>query len=199
MLRQGRTAARERGTIVVMRPSLVALSLAAVIGCRSVPQIAASASSTAPPSAPPSAPTPAARAPSAPPPSAPPPSSPPPATASAGSRPPTPKPRPATKQACSACGGLWDRHGISEVESCVCKTKDGGRACRDGSDCEGQCLAGSDAAFEVLDRGPPPRGNYVGRCSDYDTTFGCIRVIPRGARARGAVPADLAAQDICVD
>jgi hypothetical protein len=47
--------------------------------------------------------------------------------------------------------------------------------------------------------GSPARGHYVGKCSEYDTTFGCMRVIPRGTRARGPLPEDEAAQHICVD
>jgi hypothetical protein len=116
--------------------------------------------------------------------------------------PPAPTPvrtRPQTKQACDACGGLWDRHGIAETEGCICKTKDGGRACRDGAECEGQCLVGDDAKFEVAQPGPPARGFFVGRCSNYDTTFGCFRVIERGARAKGPQIEEEAAHHICVD
>jgi len=108
------------------------------------------------------------------------------------------RPRPQTKDACAACRGLWAVHGISEVESCICGTSDGGRSCRDGAECEGQCIA-DDGKFEIVERGPPPRGFYVGRCSEYDTTFGCYRIIPHGARGRGPLPSDDAAEHICVD
>jgi len=90
-------------------------------------------------------------------------------------------------------------HGIAETASCICKTKDGGHLCRDGADCEGQCLVAEDAKFEVVNTGPPPRGYYVGRCSEFDTTFGCNRMIPRGARARGPLPSGDAIEDMCVD
>jgi len=106
--------------------------------------------------------------------------------------------RPQTKEACAACRGLWAVHGISEVESCICRTKDGGRPCREGGECEGECIA-DDARFEVVEGGPPPRGFYDGRCSDYDTTFGCYRVLPRGIRTRGPLRAEDAAEHICVD
>jgi hypothetical protein len=112
---------------------------------------------------------------------------------------PIPRTRPETKEACDACSGLWARHGIRDVETCICRTSDAGRACRDGADCEGQCLVAPDAAFEVADPGPPQKGFYVGRCSDYDTTFGCIRVIAKGAKKRGPKPAEEAARQICVD
>jgi len=113
--------------------------------------------------------------------------------------PPPGKTRPQTKQACDACGGLWDRHGIAETEGCICKTKDGGKACRDGAECEGQCLVGADSKFEVAQKGPPARGFCTGKCSNYETTFGCFRVLERGARAKGPQIEEEAAHHICVD
>jgi hypothetical protein len=140
---------------------------------------------------------------SAPSPGAPPsPATPPPVpTVASSPRPPAPvaKPRPQTKQACDACGGLWDKHGIAETEGCICKTKDGGKACRDGAECEGQCLVGAESKFEVVQPGPPARGFYTGRCSNYETTFGCFRVLERGARAKGPLIEEEAAHHICVD
>ncbi len=121
------------------------------------------------------------------------------ATATVAKSPSTPRVRPQTKQDCDACGGLWDKHGIAETEGCICKTKDGGRACRDGADCEGQCLVGDDSKFEIAEPGPPPRGFYVGVCSKYETTFGCFRVLERGARGGGPKTQDEAAHHICVD
>jgi hypothetical protein len=108
-------------------------------------------------------------------------------------------PRPTNKAGCDACKGLWARHGIAEAESCICKTKDAGKACRDGSECEGTCLVSDDAKFEVAVPGPPPRGFFTGKCAEYDTTFGCFRTIARGTRANGPVPEDEAAQRLCVD
>ena len=110
-----------------------------------------------------------------------------------------PPPRPTTKAGCDACKGQWARHGIAEGESCICKTKDGGKVCKDGADCEGACIVADDAKFDVAVPGNPPKGFYVGRCADYDTTFGCYRLISKGARAEGPVPADDAAHRICVD
>jgi hypothetical protein len=111
----------------------------------------------------------------------------------------TKPPRPTTKAGCDACRGLWERHGISETETCICKTKDAGKVCRDGAECEGNCLLAGDAKFEVVVPGPPPRGFYTGKCSDYDTTFGCHRSIPNGVRAHGPVIAEEASQHMCVD
>lgn len=42
--------------------------------------------------------------------------------------------------ACEACQGLWGRWGISQFEGCNCRTRDAGRACEDGRDCEGLCV-----------------------------------------------------------
>jgi hypothetical protein len=106
--------------------------------------------------------------------------------------------RPQTKEACDACRGEWKRHGLADVEVCRCRTKDGGKACRDGKDCEGQCIAGDDD-FIVADKGPPARGHYQGKCSEFDTTFGCMRVVPEGASKRAPLPADDAADHICID
>jgi hypothetical protein len=106
---------------------------------------------------------------------------------------------PTTKQACDACSGKWGKHGIADQESCICKTKDGGKACRDGDECTGQCLATDEAAFEVTVKGPPAKGYWRGQCSEYDTTFGCHRTIPAGAKARPPLSKEDAADNICID
>jgi hypothetical protein len=109
-----------------------------------------------------------------------------------------PPPRPESKEACNACGGLWGTQGIAEVESCICRTSDGGRECRDGAECDGVCLVDDRAQFEAVNT-DPALGSFVGRCSDYDTLFGCYRILPVGSSERAALPADDAADDICVD
>src|SRR5689334_23287379 len=115
----------------------LAFALPLVLGCqascRSASQGSATSSAATSPGtvSPPSAPSPGA------PPRA---TAPAPTVASTPTPAPGPKPRPQTKQACDACGGLWDKHGIAETEGCICKTKDGGKVCRDGAECEGQCL-----------------------------------------------------------
>jgi hypothetical protein len=126
----------------------------------------------------------------------------PPATSPAA--PPTPAaavqtPRPTSKAGCDACKGLWAKHGIADTESCICKTKDGGKTCRDGAECEGTCLVSDDAKFEVAVPGPPPKGSFAGKCSEYDTAFGCHRMIARGTGARGPVTEEEAAERLCVD
>lgn len=120
----------------------------------------------------------------------------PPATAA----PAAPKgPRPTDKAGCDACKGQWARHGIAEAESCICKTKDGGKTCRDGSECEGTCVVADDAKFEIVKPGATPLGFFTGRCADYDTSFGCYRMIPKNTRAKGPYPEEEAAPRLCVD
>lgn len=113
--------------------------------------------------------------------------------------PSAPPPRPTTKAACDACKGSWARHGLAETETCVCRTKDGGKVCRDGVECEGQCIAADDGGFEVKEPGPPPKGYWVGKCSEMDTTFGCHRTIPHGASKKPPQVAEDAADTMCID
>lgn len=108
-------------------------------------------------------------------------------------------PPPATPDGCRACNGVWARHGIATEESCVCRTSDGGKRCRDGADCQGMCLAAENAEREVVQAGPPARGFFVGRCSDLVTVFGCNRIIDRGAAAAGPSVLGEPPQMICVD
>jgi hypothetical protein len=113
--------------------------------------------------------------------------------------PPPPPTPPQTKEACDACGGIWKVHGLHPAESCICPTRDSGQICLDGRDCVGQCLVGPDATFEVMTETTPPRGFYYGKCSPYDTTFGCNRVIPAGTEERLPLPAAEAALTLCID
>src|SRR5256885_14189612 len=97
--------------------------------------------------------------------------------------------RPTSKEGCDACGGLWDIHGIGDSETCICPTKDAGENCTDGQQCEGACVV-TDDALQVTEQGDAPKGYYVGHCADYDTTFGCYRVVPNGVLERGPHVAD---------
>lgn len=162
-----------------MRPFLIVLPLVGLFACQSTTRVGTDGSSASPAPRPP------------------PPASAPPASTPAASKPPPP--RPTTKAGCDACQGKWERHGIAEAESCICKTKDGGKTCKDGADCEGACIVADDAKFEVAVPGNPPKGFYVGRCADYDTTFGCYRLISKGATKDGPVAADDLAHRLCVD
>jgi hypothetical protein len=107
--------------------------------------------------------------------------------------------RPTTEEGCKACNGIWGVHGIAATPSCNCRTTDGGRRCRDGAECQGLCLAADEPEREVVEAGPPPRGHFVGRCSNTIAVFGCSRIIDRGAMARGAVPLSDPPAQLCAD
>jgi hypothetical protein len=105
-----------------------------------------------------------------------------------------------TAKECKACRGEWGVHGLAEEASCNCRTTDGGKRCRDGAECQGQCIAAATPERQVTAAGPPARGYFVGRCSELVTVFGCHRFIERGTLARGPVPLDDSLlYEICVD
>jgi hypothetical protein len=108
-------------------------------------------------------------------------------------------PRPTTAEACKACNGIWAAHGISQTESCNCRTTDAGKRCRDGGDCQGVCIAADEPERETVEAGPPARGFFVGKCSETMTAFGCSRMIDRGAVARGPVSLAEPPEQLCVD
>jgi hypothetical protein len=111
--------------------------------------------------------------------------------AAAGDRPPIlPRPirirvtnpaRDAAVKACRACKGEWGAHGLSQMEGCICRTKDAGRICH-GGDCEGACLY-----RETVD------GKPQGRCAELRTTLGCQERITRSADGQIAI------HNVCVD
>ena len=76
---------------------------------------------------------------------------------------------------------------------------DAGRRCTDGRQCEGLCLVKEPAEFQVMEESIPPRGFYAGTCSFYDTTFGCNLMIPPGIEGKLPLPADEAAERLCID
>jgi hypothetical protein len=106
---------------------------------------------------------------------------------------------PRTADECRACNGVWGTHGIAETESCNCRTRDSGKRCRDGADCQGMCIAAEEPEREIVQAGPPPRGFFIGRCSDLVTVFGCNRIIEVGATVHGPVPLHEPPMSICVD
>jgi hypothetical protein len=103
-----------------------------------------------------------------------------------------------TEEGCRACNGVWGQHGMAEVLSCICRTGDAGKPCRQKEDCEGECLADT-AQVQIVDTGPPVRGYVVGKCSDLEQVFGCKKRLMRGQASRG--PYDLAPPipEMCVD
>jgi hypothetical protein len=103
-----------------------------------------------------------------------------------------------TEADCRACNGKWGVHGMMDEKSCLCPAKDAGKRCKDGLECEGECLV-VEGQTEVVDKGPPPRGFFVGKCSPYDKIFGCYKMLLDGALAQGPTALDEPAQEICID
>jgi hypothetical protein len=106
--------------------------------------------------------------------------------------------RPSTEAECRACNGEWGVHGLMEVQSCRCHTRDAGKRCKDGLECEGECVLQSGAT-EVVEPGPPRRGYFVGRCSEFDVLFGCYPLLTDGTVAHGPTSLEEPPADVCID
>src|SRR5882724_3234453 len=105
---------------------------------------------------------------------------------------------PSTADGCRACGGEWAIHGLIQQPSCLCPTSDAGKRCRDGVECQGQCLA-DDGEREVIDAGPPARGYFVGKCARFRSSFGCHRPLAAGALKAGPIALDEPPTQTCAD
>ena len=105
---------------------------------------------------------------------------------------------PATADGCRACGGEWAIHGLIQQPSCLCPTSDAGKRCRDGGECQGQCIA-DDGEREVIEAGPPARGYFVGKCSRFRSSFGCHRPLAAGALKAGPISLEEPPTQICAD
>jgi len=105
----------------------------------------------------------------------------------------------ATPESCKACNGTWGRHGLSNVEGCLCRTKDAGKVCKTRKDCESQCVAKDEPDTEIVDKGPPAKGYFLGQCHAFVTYFGCGRLL--GGNEAAGVPVVLSElpPKICVD
>jgi|GEM_PF-7019293 len=123
----------------------------------------------------------------------------PPSTAEPAQRSATSHPSATTQEQCRACNGVWGRHGLAQVEGCNCRTKDAGKVCRHGSECESVCVVSDTPEREVVDPGPPPRGFFVGRCAEFVTPFGCARTLGKTADPKALVPLDEPPMKVCVD
>lgn len=62
-------------------------------------------------------------------------------------------------QACVKKGGIWGKAGLGLGNSCVMRTKDSGKSCHAGNQCEGDCLARSRT------------------CAPYKPLFGCNAIL----------------------
>ncbi len=84
------------------------------------------------------------------------------------------------REACEKCDGRWGVHGKAGRPGCYCKTKDGGKRCWSGNDCEGRCDFPADESHQRKHCGPrrcsgrtfKPR-TLKGRCAEYLDVFGC--------------------------
>ena len=107
--------------------------------------------------------------------------------------------RPATPEACKACNGNWGRHGLANVEGCLCRTKDAGKVCKSGKDCESQCVAKDEPDTEIVEKGPPAKGFFLGQCHEFATYFGCGRLLRDKVVAGSPVLLSEPPLKICVD
>lgn len=77
------------------------------------------------------------------------------------------------KAECIARGGEWRISGLALGGRCFVKTKDFGKECLDGKECEGSCLL-------LRPEGAKRGDKAVGSCSEYDFTLGCRTSVENG-------------------
>ncbi|SDW50514.1 hypothetical protein [Roseicitreum antarcticum] len=65
----------------------------------------------------------------------------------------------AEQAACLGRGGIYQRVGLGEIRACVFTTRDNGKTCASGADCEGTCLARS------------------GTCAPLTPLYGCHEIV----------------------
>jgi len=88
---------------------------------------------------------------------------------------------PQNESECLAKGGHWASIGLPGTPArCDLKATDGGKACTDSSQCQGECMA-PDGASEGR--------RADGICSEYILNFGCTRRI-EGGRVGAEICAD---------
>jgi hypothetical protein len=56
-------------------------------------------------------------------------------------------------------GAIWGEAGLPGMMACITRTKDAGKSCKSGKDCQGYCLARS------------------GTCAPFTPLFGCNDVV----------------------
>ena len=62
---------------------------------------------------------------------------------------------------CEKKGGIWGNAGSAKLQSCIKRTRDGGKQCRKAGDCESACLARS------------------GTCAPVKPLFGCNEILQK--------------------
>ncbi len=85
--------------------------------------------------------------------------------------------------ACSSKGGAWQPICRMQTLACVMTFTDAGRACTDGDDCSGDCLAAPTAEFGADGEAA------TGICASNDDPCGCKQKIEDG-KATAAICVD---------
>jgi hypothetical protein len=93
-------------------------------------------------------------------------------------------PAPTADQAsCAAKGGEWRPVCRMQQPACVLTFKDAGKACKDGDDCAGDCMAPNSAGFA------PTGATVSGVCAVNDDPCGCKQTVEDG-KATAAICID---------
>ena len=82
------------------------------------------------------------------------------------------------RRACEKRGGTVEKRGMAQAELCVTPYADAGKACTDGDQCEGRCIAEGQV-------GSPPGEPVTGICQRDDRLFGCFGIVEDGAIEAG--------------
>ncbi len=86
------------------------------------------------------------------------------------------KATPDERAACEAIGGEVQRAGMLGWEHCILTYSDAGKACRDGAECEGMCLADDMGQDD---------GSASGTCQVTSNPFGCYAQMENGKAGPG--------------
>ncbi len=84
----------------------------------------------------------------------------------------------AERDACTAGNGFVDRRGRLQAEVCVTPYADAGKACADGNQCEGRCVAEGQVTAT-------PGEAVQGICQRDDHLFGCFSTVKNGTIEAG--------------
>ena len=82
------------------------------------------------------------------------------------------------RRACEEHGGTVEKRGMAQTEQCVTPYADAGKACTDGDQCEGRCIAEGQV-------GSPPGEPVTGICQRDDRLFGCFGIVENGTIEAG--------------
>lgn len=87
---------------------------------------------------------------------------------------------PTNKTDCEAAGGKWGGVGIFPAKVCNLPTKDAGKICSDGSECEGDCIA--ELSKSQLDQVMYSHATFYtkGKCTARRIVVSCHPVVRRG-------------------